>query len=52
DRRGNLAIGMQADVAILSRDIFTLDGDEILSVQVDATLRDGTPIFDRHGAFT
>ena len=52
DRRGNLAIGMQADVAILSRDIFTLDGEEILSVQVDATLRDGAPIFDRHGAFT
>ncbi|MCA3338988.1 MAG: amidohydrolase [Roseomonas sp.] len=52
DRRGNLAIGMQADVAILSRDIFTLDAEEILSVQVDATLRDGAPIFDRHGAFT
>ncbi|MFO0198947.1 MAG: amidohydrolase [Alphaproteobacteria bacterium] len=52
DRRGNLAIGMQADVAILSRDIFTLDGEEISSVQVDATLRDGAPIFDRHGAFT
>jgi predicted amidohydrolase YtcJ len=51
DRRGSLAIGMQADVAILSRDIFSLDTEEILSVQVDATLRDGAPIFDRHGAF-
>jgi hypothetical protein len=51
DRRGSLAPGMQADVAILSRDIFTLDAGEILSVQVDATLRDGAPIFDRHGVF-
>jgi predicted amidohydrolase YtcJ len=42
---------MQADVAILSRDIFTLDAGEILSVQVDATLRDGAPIFDRQGVF-
>jgi predicted amidohydrolase YtcJ len=52
DRRGSLAPGMQADVAILSCDIFTLDAEEILSVQVDATLRDGAPIFDRHGAFS
>jgi predicted amidohydrolase YtcJ len=51
DRRGTLAPGMQADVAILSRDIFVLAPEEILTVQVDATLRDGLPIFDRHGAF-
>jgi hypothetical protein len=51
DRRGTLAIGMQADVAILSRDIFTLAMEEILAVEVDATLREGLPIFDRYGAF-
>lgn len=51
DRRGTLAPSMQADVAILSQDVFTLAPEEILHVKADATLRDGGAIFDRHGEF-
>jgi predicted amidohydrolase YtcJ len=42
---------MQADIAVLSRDVFAIDAEELRSVQADFTLRDGAPIFDRHGAF-
>ncbi|MFN3447315.1 MAG: amidohydrolase [Roseococcus sp.] len=48
-RRGALAPGMDADIAVLSRDLTTLAPEEILSVQADLTLRGGLPIFDRHG---
>lgn len=51
ERRGTLEPGMQADIAVLSRDIFALAPDELRSTQADLTLRDGAPIFDRHGAF-
>jgi predicted amidohydrolase YtcJ len=50
DRRGTLEVGMQADVAVLSKDIFAIAPDEVLTTQADLTLRGGTPIFDRHGA--
>jgi predicted amidohydrolase YtcJ len=50
DRRGTLEPGMMADVAILSRDIFECDPELILKdTRADITLRDGQPIFDRHG---
>lgn len=51
DRRGTLEAGMQADIAVLSRDIFTIEPEAVLGAQADLTLRDGAPIFDRHGAF-
>ncbi len=51
DRRGTLEPGMRADIAVLSRDVFAIDAEELRSVQADFTLRDGAPIFDRHGAF-
>ncbi|MBB5693757.1 amidohydrolase [Muricoccus pecuniae] len=49
-RRGTLEPGMQADIAVLSRDIFAIPPEELLAVEADLTLRGGEPIFDRHGA--
>ncbi len=51
DRRGTLEPGMQADIAVLSRDIFACAPEQILrDTQADLTLRGGAVIFDRHGA--
>ncbi|MBU8546783.1 MULTISPECIES: amidohydrolase [Roseomonadaceae] len=51
DRRGTLEPGMQADIAVLSRDIFDCDPELILrDTRADLTLRGGEVIFDRHGA--
>lgn len=49
ERRGTLEVGMQADIAVLSSDIFAIEPDVILKTQADITLRDGSAIFDRHG---
>jgi predicted amidohydrolase YtcJ len=50
DRRGTLEPGMQADIAVLSRDIFAAEPEQILrDTACDLTLRGGEPIFDRHG---
>jgi hypothetical protein len=49
DRRGTLEPGMLADIAVLSRDIFTAEPEQILrDTRADLTLRGGVPIFDRH----
>ncbi|PWS35776.1 amidohydrolase [Falsiroseomonas bella] len=51
DRRGTLEPGMQADIAVLSRDIFATTPEDILrDTRCDLTLRGGEAIFDRHGA--
>ncbi|WP_458096149.1 amidohydrolase [Roseomonas sp. WA12] len=50
DRRGTLEVGMLADVAVLSRDIFTISPEEVLTTEADLTLRGGEVIFDRHDA--
>jgi hypothetical protein len=52
DRRGTLEPGMQADIAVLSGDIFAMEPEAILRVRADLTLRDGAAIFDRHGEVT
>ncbi len=49
DRRGTLEPGMQADIAVLSEDIFAIDHDALPGVRADLTLRDGAAIFDRDG---
>ncbi|WP_237213128.1 amidohydrolase [Falsiroseomonas oryziterrae] len=50
DRRGTLEPGMLADIAVLSRDIFAAEPEQILhETRCDLTLRGGEPIFDRHG---
>nr|WP_314070094.1 amidohydrolase [uncultured Roseococcus sp.] len=49
--RGTLEPGMDADIAVLSRDITEVAPEEYLQIETDLTLRGGVPIFDRHGAF-
>ncbi|WP_043339863.1 amidohydrolase [Belnapia moabensis] len=49
ERRGTLEPGMQADIAILSGDVFAMEAEAVLDVQADLTLREGKAIFDRHG---
>jgi predicted amidohydrolase YtcJ len=49
-RRGTLEPGMQADLAVLSRDIFAAEPEAIRdATRCDLTLREGRPIFDRNG---
>ncbi|MBR0655999.1 amidohydrolase [Plastoroseomonas arctica] len=50
DRRGTLEVGMLADIAVLSQDIFAIDHAALPDVRADLTLREGAAIFDRHGA--
>jgi predicted amidohydrolase YtcJ len=47
--RGTLEPGQQADIAVLSRDIFAEEPEALFSTQVDMTFRGGRAIFDRHG---
>ena len=49
ERRGTLEVGMQADIAVMSADIFAVEPDAVLATQADLTIRDGAAIFDRHG---
>jgi predicted amidohydrolase YtcJ len=49
-RRGALEPGMDADIAVLSRDVFSAGPDTLRETQADLTLRGGAAIFDRHGA--
>jgi len=48
-RKGLLAPGFLADVAVLSRDIFASGPDEILETEVDLTLCGGQIVYDRLG---
>jgi predicted amidohydrolase YtcJ len=47
--RGTLEPGQQADITILSRDIFAEEPEALFSTQADMTFRGGRAIFDRHG---
>ena len=49
DRRGTIEPGMQADIAVLSGDVFAIEPDALPKVHADLTLREGQAIFDRHG---
>jgi predicted amidohydrolase YtcJ len=49
-RSGTLEPGLLADIAVLSRDIFSSSPVEILhDTRAELTLRGGTVLFDRHG---
>jgi hypothetical protein len=48
-RRGALEPGMDADIAVLSRDIFACAPEEIPGARCDLTLRGGAVLHDRHG---
>lgn len=41
DERGTLSVGKVADFAVLSRDIFTINPNEIGSTKVEMTVVDG-----------
>jgi len=53
-RRGTLSAGMDADIAVLSEDLFALEADalaeRVRGVACDLTLRGGVVTHDRHGA--
>ena len=40
---------MQADIAVLSADVFAIEPEAMLKTRADLTFRDGNAIFDRHG---
>ncbi len=48
-RRGTLEPGMDADIAVLSQDIFAIAPDQVMATAADVTLRGGVVIYDRHG---
>ncbi len=50
DRKGRLVAGQHADIAVIDRDIFATDPQELLGARVDATILAGAVAFDRHGA--
>ena len=45
--KGSLEVGKLADVAVLDRDYFTIDPEEIREVQVDLTVIGGTVVYQR-----
>ena len=47
--RGRIDPGMLADMAVLSKDILTIDADEFLDTQVDLTILGGDVVHDRTG---
>ena len=50
DSFGTLAVGMQADLIILSRDVTTVGYDEILGTKVLKTMSDGKWVYDAAAA--
>jgi hypothetical protein len=49
-RRGRLAPGLDADVAVFSRDLLAASPEEVLhDARCDLTILDGEVVFDRHG---
>ena len=50
DRRGRLAPGYLADIAVLSRDIFAGGADVLRDTRADLVLRGGTAVHDAAGA--
>jgi predicted amidohydrolase YtcJ len=49
DRKGRLLPGMLADIAVLSRDIFAGEPDDLLSTRADLVWRGGVKVHDRNG---
>jgi len=47
DRKGRLKPGYYADYIVLDRDIFTLPAEELLQVQVDMTVVNGSIVYQR-----
>ena len=47
--RGRLDDGMLADIAVLSKDLFTVDPEEFLETEADLTILGGAVVHDRMG---
>ena len=47
--RGTLEVGMLADVAVIDRDLFSVDPAELLEAKVDLTILGGEVRYDRLG---
>lgn len=45
--KGSIEIGKLADMAVLDRDLLSIDPSEIKNIQVDMTVLDGQPVFER-----
>jgi predicted amidohydrolase YtcJ len=45
--KGSIGIGKLADLAVLSKDIFSIDASEIRKTKVEMTIFDGTIVFER-----
>ncbi len=45
--KGRIKPGYYADMVVLSQDIFTIPGDEIINTKVDATIVDGRFVYER-----
>ena len=45
--KGSLTAGNLADIAVLDRDIFAVEADELLEARVDATLLEGAVEYER-----
>ena len=48
-KKGNIAVGQLADLAVLDRDFFTVPSDEIQHIQSVLTLVDGKPVYGAGG---
>jgi len=48
--RGRLVPGQHADIAVLDRDIFAVEPEDLLGARADATILGGEVAFDRHSA--
>ena len=47
DTKGTLEVGMLADMVVLSEDLLSIDPERIMDVQVDMTIVDGQPLYER-----
>lgn len=47
DKKGSISAGKLADIVILSKDIFAIEPEEILTTKVDMTIFNGSVIYNR-----
>lgn len=50
EEKGNLRVGMKADVIILNTDLTKVSKEAIRNIKVDMTIKDGAVAFDRKGS--
>jgi len=45
---GSIEVGKRADLAVLDRNLFEIDGGAVAEAEVELTMVAGTPVFSRH----